>query len=88
MNDRPVFLHAVYGNRFFLFLFAAASLLPQRLQVVLWGGVCFLGLTLNNGLLATDKLLLGPEVDLFTWRLVVALIATMVLLYGIISDVD
>ena len=27
---------------------------------------------------------LGPEVDLFTWRLVVALVAMMVLLFGII----
>ena len=73
---------------FFLFLFAAASLLPQPLQVAALGGVCFLGLTLNNGLLAIDKLLLGPEVNLFTWRLVGALIAMMVLLYGIIWDVD
>jgi hypothetical protein len=43
---------------------------------------------LNNGLLAADKLLLGPEVNLFTWRLVVALGAMMILLYGIIWDVD
>jgi hypothetical protein len=48
MNDRSVFLHAVYGNRFFLFLFAAASLLLERLQVAAWGGVCFMGLTLNT----------------------------------------
>jgi Family of unknown function (DUF5985) len=57
-------------------------------KLLLWGSLCFLGLTLNNGLLATDKLLLGPEVDLFTWRLLVALIAMMILLYGIIWDVD
>lgn len=34
-----------------------------------------------------DKLLL-PEVSLFTWRLIVALIALLVMLYGIIWDAE
>ena len=56
-------------------------------RLLLWGGLCFLGLTLNNGLLMVDKLLL-PEVNLFTWRLVVALISLLVILYGVIWDAD
>jgi hypothetical protein len=46
-----------------------------------------MGLTLNNALLVVDKLVL-PEVNLFTWRLVVAFVAMLVMLYGIIWDAD
>jgi hypothetical protein len=47
----------------------------------------FAGLTLNNGLLAFDKLMV-PEIDLFFWRLMVALIAMLVLLFGLIWDLQ
>lgn len=60
----------------------------SRYRFLLWGSLCFLGLTVNNGLLAADKLLLGPDVNLFTWRLVVALLAMIILLYGIVWDLD
>jgi hypothetical protein len=56
-------------------------------RLLLWGGLCFLGLTLNNGLLVADRLIL-PEVNLFTARLVLALLSMSVLLYGIIWDAD
>jgi hypothetical protein len=59
----------------------------SRYKLLLWGGLCFLGLTLNNALLVADKLLF-PDANLFTWRLVVALVAMMVLLYGIIWDAE
>jgi Family of unknown function (DUF5985) len=59
----------------------------SRYRLLLWGGLCFLGLTLNNALVVADRLLF-PEVNLFTWRLIVALLAMMVLLYGIIWDAD
>ncbi len=55
----------------------------SRYKLLLWGGLCFVGLTLNNALLVIDKLML-PYVDLFTWRLVVGLAAMLVLLYGLI----
>jgi hypothetical protein len=54
---------------------------------LLWGGLCFFGLTLNNALLVVDKLLL-PEVNLFTARLVIAFVALLVMLYGIIWDAE
>jgi Family of unknown function (DUF5985) len=73
---------------FFCFCLLLRAYYRSRYKLLLWGSLCFLGLTLNNGLLATDKLILGPEVNLFTWRLVIALIAIMVLLYGIIWDVE
>jgi len=56
-------------------------------RLLLWGGLCFLGLTVNNALVAVDRLAF-PEVNLFTWRLVVAFAAMAVLLYGIIWDAE
>ncbi|MGH7931439.1 MAG: DUF5985 family protein [Candidatus Binatia bacterium] len=47
--------------------------------------MCFLGLTLNNALLVADKMIFA-NVDLFPWRLLVALAGMVVLLYGIIWD--
>ncbi|MGH7830038.1 MAG: DUF5985 family protein [Candidatus Binatia bacterium] len=73
-------------------LFCASLLLRtyrrSRYKLLLWGGLCFLGLTLNNALLVLDKLLLGEDVTLFTWRLIVALVSMMVLLYGIVWDAE
>jgi hypothetical protein len=36
-------------------------------RLLLWSGLCFVGLTLNNLLLVLDKLVL-PDVDLSIWR--------------------
>jgi hypothetical protein len=57
-------------------------------KLLLWGGLCFFGLTLNNALLMIDKVVLPTTVDLFTWRLVLALGAMIVLLYGLIWDAE
>ena len=57
----------------------------NRYKLLLWGGLCFLGLTLNNAALIIDKLVF-PTHDLFTWRLMLALGAMVVLLYGLIWD--
>ena len=54
-------------------------------RLLLWSGLCFAGLTINNLLLILDKLVF-PGVDLSVWRTSVALVAMMVLLYGLIWD--
>ncbi|HEY7662944.1 MAG TPA: DUF5985 family protein [Xanthobacteraceae bacterium] len=54
-----------------------------KYQLLLWSGLCFAGLTLNNLLLVLDKVVF-PEVDLSIWRTSVALLAMAVLLYGLI----
>lgn len=54
-------------------------------RLLLWGGLCFVGLTLNNLLLIVDKFIV-LFVDLSTWRLVLALLALLVFLYGLIWD--
>jgi hypothetical protein len=58
-----------------------------RYKLLLWGGVCFLGLTMNNALLVVDKMLV-PEIDLFTGRLMLALVSMVVLLYGLVWDAE
>ena len=44
-------------------------------------------LALNNVILVTDKIFL-PEIDLSIWRLLVALISFLILLYGLIWDAN
>ena len=56
-------------------------------RLLLWGGLCFVGLTLNNVLVMVDKYVV-PYVDLQTWRLLLALAALMVLLYGLVWDAE
>jgi hypothetical protein len=54
-------------------------------RLLLWGGLCFAGLTLNNILVLMDKFYV-PNLDLSTWRLATALAAMVILLYGLIFD--
>jgi hypothetical protein len=54
-------------------------------KLLLWGGLCFAGLTLNNLLLIIDKFVV-PYVDLTIWRLLVALTGVLIFLYGLIWD--
>ena len=54
-------------------------------RLLLWSGICFVGLTLNNLALVVDKLMV-PEHDLSLWRTGTALAAMAVLLYGLIWD--
>jgi hypothetical protein len=57
----------------------------SRYRLLLWGGICFVGLTLNNFLVLVDKFVV-PYMDLSTWRLLLALVSVMVLLYGLVWD--
>jgi hypothetical protein len=56
-------------------------------RLLLWSGLCFAGLTLNNLLLVLDKLVF-TTVDLSLWRTSIALIAMAVLLYGMIWSAE
>ena len=56
-------------------------------RLLLWSGLCFVGLTLNNLILVADKVLV-PHIDLSLWRTSVALAAMTVLLYGLIWDAE
>jgi hypothetical protein len=54
-------------------------------KLLLWGGLCFIGLTLNNTLLIIDKFVV-PFVDLSVWRSLLALVSVFIFLYGLIWD--
>lgn len=56
-----------------------------RHRLLFWSGLCFGGLTLNNILLLVDKLVL-PDTDLTALRLATALVALLLLLYGLIYE--
>ncbi|MFN7944830.1 MAG: DUF5985 family protein [Blastocatellia bacterium] len=58
-----------------------------RYRLLLWSGLCFVGLTANNILLVVDKVLL-PEVDMAILRSVTALVALLILLYGLIWNTE
>jgi hypothetical protein len=61
--------------------------LRGRYRLLLWSGLCFAGLTVNNLVLVLDKVVL-TSVDLSVWRTAIALIAMAVLLYGLIWDAE
>lgn len=60
--------------------------LRSRYRLLLWSGLCFAGLTLNNLLLVLDKMVV--EMDLSIWRILVALVAMSILLYGLVWDAE
>ena len=60
----------------------------SRYRLLLWSGLCFAGLTINNLLLVIDKVALPPDQDLVFARTTVALISMIILLYGLIWDSD
>ena len=55
------------------------------LRLLLWSGLCFLFLGLNNALTFMD-LFVYPEVELFLWRNIAAAIGIGLLIYGLIWD--
>jgi hypothetical protein len=54
-------------------------------RLLFWSALCFAGLSLNNVLLVLDKVFI-TDVSLITWRLVAALAAVLMLLFGLVWD--
>jgi len=63
------------------------SYLRTRFRLLLWSGLCFVGLSGNNTLLVLDRLVF-PEIDMSTWRLALALIAVLLLIVGLVLETD
>lgn len=57
----------------------------SRVRLLLWSGLCFAGLFLNNVLLIVDVRLV-PDTDLSIWRTLPALAGLGVLLYGLVWE--
>lgn len=61
------------------------SYLANRTPLLFWSSLCFAGLALNNILLLID-LLIVPTIDLSLYRALCALMAVLVLVFGLIWD--
>jgi hypothetical protein len=59
--------------------------LRTRSRLLLWSSLCFVGLVVNNLLLAVDRIFV-PDVDLYTMRSFSALVALTLLVYGLIWE--
>jgi hypothetical protein len=81
----------VYGLGFVVTFVCALLLWRAYLRVhsrlLFWSGLCFIGLTLSNGLLVVD-LVFVPEANLYVWRLITAAAAMLVLLFGLVWESD
>lgn len=53
-------------------------------RLLLWSGLCFIGLTLNNTLLVIDAR--TPMYDLTVWRTLPALIGVAMLVHGLVWE--
>lgn len=62
-----------------------ASYRRTRYRLLFWSGSCFAVMTINNLLLLLDKVVF-PAVDLLPARLITALLALLLLLYGLIYE--
>ena len=58
-----------------------------RVKLLLWSGLCFLGLAANNVTLFVDVRIV-PDLDLSVWRSIPAIVGIGLLLYGLIWDAE
>lgn len=57
----------------------------SRVRLLFWAGLCFLGLMLDNIILYIDVVVV-PDVNLAIWRKLPGLVATMLLVFGLIWE--
>jgi len=57
----------------------------SKARLLLWAGLCFGMLSLNNALVFVDVVSV-PEIDLSLWRTLPALIGVFLLIYGLIWE--
>ncbi|MEW6760009.1 MAG: DUF5985 family protein [Pseudomonadota bacterium] len=62
-----------------------ASYRRTRHRLLFWSGLCFAVMTFNNLFLIFDKIVF-PNVDFMALRLISALVACLLLLYGLIYE--
>jgi hypothetical protein len=80
---------ALYIVTIFVTLFCAVLLLRAWIRVrrglLLWSGLCFVGLTLDSVLVLADMILF-PSIDLYQWRLGSVALSVSLLLFGMIWE--
>jgi len=61
------------------------SFARTRSGLLLWAGLCFVGLTLNNLILFVEEVV-AEDVDLSTWRTAPALAGMLALVFGLVWE--
>ena len=61
------------------------SYLRSRFRLLLWSGLCFVGLTAHNVLLVLDKTVF-EQIDLSVWRLATAFASLLLLVGGLVME--
>ncbi|HEU4430702.1 MAG TPA: DUF5985 family protein [Myxococcota bacterium] len=61
--------------------------LRTRQRLLLWSGLCFVGLTFSNLLLIVD-LTVVPHIDLYSLRLGIGAASMLLLQYGLVFESD
>ena len=57
-----------------------------RTRLLFWASLCFVFLAINNVILYFDLVILPPQIDLFWYRNIAALIGMLLLLFGLTWD--
>ena len=57
----------------------------SRARLLLWSGLCFVGLAANNAILLVDLRVI-PTLDLSLWRSLPALMGVAILVYGLVWE--
>lgn len=62
------------------------SYLSTRHRLLLWSGLCFTGLCMNNIVLFVDLAVLPTSIDLSPYRGVISFASMAILIYGLVWD--
>ena len=54
-----------------------------RTRLLFWASLCFVFLAINNVILYFDLVILPPQIDLFWYRNIAALIGMLLLVFGL-----
>jgi hypothetical protein len=60
----------------------------SRARLLFWSALAFAGVSVNNVLLVADRVLLPVEADLSLARLIAALSAVLLMLFGLVWEED
>jgi hypothetical protein len=70
---------------FFCAVLLIRAYAKRHLRLLLWSGVCFIGLALNNILVLVDVVVV-PDLDLSFVRTIPAFAGVLVLVYGLVWE--
>ena len=60
----------------------------SRTRLLLWTGLCFAGMSINNAILFLDRVVFPKDVDMFWPRILPILVGVVFLLYGLIWEAE